>query len=58
MVFGVAAALAAVAALASLLRGGRYIHPAAEDEVPPPAARMPPHTAAPHARSQPSSGTR
>ena len=58
VVFGVAAALAAVAAVASLLRGGRYIHPAAADEVPPPAAGKPPHAAAPHARSQPSSGTR
>ena len=58
VVFGVAAALAAVAAVASLLRGGRYIHPAAADEVPPPTAVKPPHAAAPHARSQPSSGTR
>jgi MFS family permease len=56
VVFGVAAALAAVAAVASLLRGGRYIHPAAADEVPPPAAGQPPPAAAPHARSQPSSG--
>jgi hypothetical protein len=39
--FGVAAALAAVAALASLLRGGRYIHPAAADEAPLPAAGKP-----------------
>ena len=38
VVFGVSAAPAAVAALASLLRGGRYIHPAAADEVPLPAA--------------------
>jgi hypothetical protein len=58
VVFGVSAALAAVAALASLLRGGRYIHPAAADEVPLPAAGTPPHAAAPHAGSQPSSGTR
>jgi len=57
VVFGVSAALAAVAALASLLRGGRYIHPAAADEVPLPAAGTP-HAAAPHAGSQPSSGTR
>src|SRR5256885_4478950 len=42
--------LAAVAALASLLRGGRYIHPAAVDEVPLPAAGKPPHAAAPPAR--------
>ena len=42
----------------SLLRGGRYIHPAAADEVPLPAAGKPPHAAAPHVRSQPSSGTR
>jgi hypothetical protein len=34
VVFGVSAALAVVAALASLLRGGRYIHPAAPDELP------------------------
>ncbi|HEY2552401.1 MAG TPA: MFS transporter [Streptosporangiaceae bacterium] len=34
VVFIVAAALAAVAALASLLRGGRYIHPGAEDARP------------------------
>jgi MFS family permease len=58
VVFGVAAALAAVAAVASLLRGGRYIHPAAADEVPLPTAGKPPHAAAPHARSRPSSGTR
>ena len=58
VVFGVSAALAAVAALASLLRGGRYIHPAAADEVPLPAAGTPPHAAAPHAGSQPSSRTR
>lgn len=58
VVFGVSAALAAVAALASLLRGGRYIHPAAVDEVPLPAAGKPPHAAAPPARSRPSSGTR
>ena len=58
VVFGVAAALAGVAAVASLLRGGRYIHPAAADEVPLPAAVKPPRAAAPHARSQPSSGTR
>ncbi|HYV78254.1 MAG TPA: MFS transporter, partial [Streptosporangiaceae bacterium] len=58
VVFGVSAALAAVAALASLLRGGRYIHPAAADEGPLPAAETPPHAAAPRAGSQPSSGTR
>jgi MFS family permease len=58
VVFGVSAALAAVAAVASLLRGGRYIHPAAADEVPLPAAGTPPHAAAPHAGSQPASGTR
>jgi MFS family permease len=58
VVFGVAAALAAVAAVASLLRGGRYIHPAAADEVPLPAAVKPPHAVAAHARSRPSSGTR
>ena len=58
VVFGVAAALAAVAAVASLLRGGRYIHPASADEVPPPAAGKSPHAAAPHAGSQPSSGPR
>ena len=32
VVFAVAAGLSAVAALASLLRGGRYVHPAAADE--------------------------
>jgi MFS family permease len=32
VVFAVAAGLSAVAALASLLRGGRYVHPAATDE--------------------------
>ena len=57
VVFGVAAALAAVAALPSLLRGSRYIHPTG-NEVPPPAAGKPPHPAAPRARSQPSSSTR
>ena len=50
VVFGVSAALAAVAALASLLRGGRYIHPAADDEVPLPAAGKPPRAAARNAR--------
>ena len=49
---------AVLAAVASLLRGGRYIHPEVADEVPPPAAGRPPHAAAPHAGSQPSSGTR
>jgi MFS family permease len=34
VVFAVAAALAGLAALASLLRGGRYVHPAAADEAP------------------------
>jgi hypothetical protein len=57
VVFGVAADLAAVAALASLLRGGRYIHPAA-DEVPPPAAGRPPRAAARNAWGQPSSSAR
>jgi MFS family permease len=50
VVFGVSAALAAVAALASLLRGGRYIHPAAADEIPLPAAGKPPRAAARNAR--------
>jgi hypothetical protein len=50
VVFGVSAALAAVAALASLLRGGRYIHPAAADEVPRPAAGKPPRAVARNAR--------
>ena len=36
VVFAVAAGLSALAALASLLRGGRDVHPAAEDEVPLP----------------------
>jgi MFS family permease len=58
VVFGVAAALAAVAALASLLRGGRYIHPAAADEVPPPAAGQPSRAASRNARGQPSSSAR
>jgi MFS family permease len=58
VVFGVAAVLAAVAALASLLRGGRYIHPATADEVPPPAAGQPPRAAARNATGQPSSSTR
>jgi MFS family permease len=34
VVFAVAAALSLLAALASLLRGGRYVHPAGPDEVP------------------------
>ena len=34
VVFAVAAALSLLAALASLLRGGRYVHPAAADEAP------------------------
>ena len=50
VVFGVSAALAAVAALASLLRGGRYIHPAAADEIPLPATGKPPRAAARNAR--------
>jgi hypothetical protein len=50
VVFGVSAALAAVAALASLLRGGRYIHPAAADETLLPAAGKPPRAAARNAR--------
>jgi hypothetical protein len=36
IVFGVAAALALVAGVASLLRGGRYIYPASADEAPEP----------------------
>jgi hypothetical protein len=35
VVFAVAAALAVLAALASLLRGSRYIHPADPDELLP-----------------------
>jgi MFS family permease len=50
VVFGMSAALAAVAAIASLLRGGRYIHPAAADEIPLPAAGKPPRAAARNAR--------
>jgi MFS family permease len=38
VVFSVAAALSVLAALASLLRGGRYVHPAASDELPLPTA--------------------
>jgi hypothetical protein len=34
VVFGVAAALSVLGALASLLRGGRYVHPPAADELP------------------------
>jgi hypothetical protein len=34
VVFAVAAGLAGLAAIASLLRGGRYVHPTAADEVP------------------------
>ncbi len=34
VVFAVAAALSALAALASVLRGGRYVHPAAADSAP------------------------
>jgi MFS family permease len=46
VVFGVAAALAGLAALASLLRGGRYVHPEApRDAAPPP----PPETEPPGA---------
>ena len=45
VVFGVAAALAGLAALASLLRGGRYVHP----EAPRDAAPAPPGTEPPEA---------
>jgi predicted Co/Zn/Cd cation transporter (cation efflux family) len=34
VVFAVAAVLSLLAALASLLRGGRHVHPAAADEAP------------------------
>jgi hypothetical protein len=36
VVFAVGAALAVLAALASLLRGGRHVHPTAAGESPPP----------------------
>jgi MFS family permease len=39
VVFGVAAALSLIAALASLLRGGRYIPAAAADEMPAPVTQ-------------------
>ena len=42
VVFAVAAALAALAGLASLLRGGRHVHPAAPGELPPPTTGPPP----------------
>jgi MFS family permease len=38
IVLSVAAALSALAGVASLLRGGRYVHPEAADEAPEPAA--------------------
>ncbi|HWE62141.1 MAG TPA: MFS transporter [Chloroflexota bacterium] len=41
VVFAFSAALAGLAALASLLRGGHYVHPAAADEVPLPSAAQP-----------------
>jgi hypothetical protein len=34
VVFAAAAGLAGLAAVASLLRGGRYVHPAAGEEIP------------------------
>jgi MFS family permease len=40
-VFTAAAVLAAIAGIASLLRGGRYVHPDAPDERDEPAARVP-----------------
>ena len=43
MVFAVAAGLAALAAVASLLRGGRYVHPGLDSGRPAPS-----HTAASH----------
>jgi len=46
VVFAVAAALAVLAALASLLRGGRNPRPAAASEPPRPAAGTRPHRAA------------
>jgi hypothetical protein len=42
VVFAVADALAALAALASLLRGGRYVHPGATDENPMSTVEPPP----------------
>ncbi len=42
VVFAVAAGLSAVAALASLLRGGRYVHPVTPDEVTQPVGKEAP----------------
>jgi hypothetical protein len=42
VVFAVAAGLPAVAALASLLRGGRYVHPVTPDEVTQPVSKEAP----------------
>ena len=47
VVFAVAAGLAALAAVASLLRGGRYVHP----ELQPERTRPPPPTSTPRKRS-------
>ncbi len=56
IVFGVAAGLAALAALASLLRGGRYIHPGTEPTRPvgPPQPAAPPATGPGQAPVRPS----
>jgi len=51
IVFAVAAGLAVLAALASLLRGGRISQPAASGELPPPATGPPPPTVPPPAGS-------
>jgi MFS family permease len=51
VVFAVAASLSLLAALVSLLRGGRYIHPAAAGELPKPTAEPP----APAGRALPAS---
>jgi MFS family permease len=56
IVFGVAAGLAALAAVASLLRGGRYIHPGTEPTRPvePPQPAAPPATGPEQAPVRPS----
>ena len=57
VVFGVAAGLAALAAVASLLRGGRYVHPGTEPTRPvePPQPAAPPATGPGQADVRPSS---
>ena len=52
VVFSVATGLAAIAAVASLLRGGRYIYPVIADELPPPVVDERPANAAAEAGEQ------